>query len=390
MADDIIEQQAAPSGEQVQATEPTVQELIKEQMEFRLNGGQPPQEPINEIEKPNIEGTAAEPVAQEPAPFSFDVFKDRFGYEKPEDVLSEIEQLRALKENPATAAIKYENEQSEKLAKAFQAGKVDEVYNYLNEQRKLDTLTASEITKESADAIIKLGMQLKYKDLTESEIDYKFKKQFAIPKEPVQSDTEDDDEFEARKSEWKDRVAEIEMEKIIEAKLAKPELEAAKHKLVLPNIEAEVDEDYLQYKESLEKSATIDAETKEAYKSFKPKDIETKLNFKDEANKIEFEFQYEPDEEGFKQSLDLVMDTQKYFEKYKGQDGSPNRKQFLQDIYFIQNKEKIIMAAMNQAKNATLKSQLPDNSQGSFQRQSPQGTEPSELHKYMQAAGVVV
>jgi len=388
MADDIIEQQAAPSGEQVQATEPTVQELIKEQMDFRLNGGTPPQEPINEIEKPSIEGAAAEPVAQEPAPFSFDVFKDRFGYEKPEDVLSEIEQLRALKENPTPVSIKYENEQSEKLAKALQAGKVDEVYNYLNEQKKLEALTTSEITKDSADAIIKLGMQLKYKDLTESEIDYKFKKQFAIPKEPVLD--VDDDESVAAHNEWKDKVAEVEMEKIIEAKLAKPELEAAKHKLVLPNIEAEVDEDYLQYKESLEKSATIDAETKEAYKAFKPKDIETKLNFKDEANKIEFEFQYEPDEEGFRQSLDLVMDTQKYFEKYKGQDGSPNRKQFLQDIYFIQNKDKIIMAAMNQAKNATLKSQLPDNSQGSFQRQSPQGTEPSELHKYMQAAGVVV
>jgi len=42
MADDIIEQQTAPSGEQVQATEPTVQELIKEQMDFRLNGGTPP------------------------------------------------------------------------------------------------------------------------------------------------------------------------------------------------------------------------------------------------------------------------------------------------------------------------------------------------------------
>ncbi len=138
----------------------------------------------------------------------------------------------------------------------------------------------------------------------------------------------------------------------------------------------------------MEESAAIDAETKEAYKSFTPKDIETRINFNDEANKIAFEFHYEPEAEGFKQSLDLVTDTQKYFEKYKNSDGSPNRKQFLQDIYFIQNKEKIIMAAMNQAKNATLKAQLPDNSQGSFQRQQPQTGEPNELHKYMQAAGV--
>lgn len=388
MADDIQEQQQAETGTETQVSEPTVADQIKEQMEFRLNGGAPPQEQVQpEIEKPSIEGAAAEPVAQEPAPFSFDVLKDKFGYEKPEDVLSEIEQLRKFKANPTPAEIKYENEQSEKLAKALQGGKIDEVYEFLNQQRKLEALTTAEITKDNADDLIKLGMSLKYKDLSDAEINHKFKKQFAIPKEPVLDELDDDSV--AAHNEWKEKVAEIEMEKIIEAKLAKPELEAAKAKLVLPNIEAEVDEDYLQYKESLEKDAAMDAETKEAYKSFKPKDIETRVNFKDEANKIDFEFHYEPDEEGFKQSLDLVMDTQKYFEKYKGQDGSPNRKQFLQDIYFIQNKEKIIMAAMNQAKNATLKSQLPDNSQGSFQRQSPQGTEPNELHKYMQAAGVV-
>lgn len=384
MADDIIEQPT----EVQQPTETSPADIIKEQMEFRLNGTPPPQtEPQNQNEEPKIEGAAVEPVVNEPAPFSFDVLKEKYGYEKPEDVLSEIEELRNLKANPTVAEIKYENEQSEKIAKALQAGKVDEVLSYLNEQRELEALTSAEITKDNADKVIKLGMQIKYKDLSPAEIDYKFKRQFGLPKEPVLDELDEDSV--AAHNEWKERVAEIEMEKIIEAKLAKPELEAAKSKLVLPNIEAEVDEDYIQYKESLEKQSAIDAETKEAYKSFKPKDIETRVNFKDEANKIDFEFHYEPDEEGFKQSLDLVMDTQKYFEKYKGQDGSPNRKQFLQDIYFIQNKEKIIMAAMNQAKNATLKSQLPDNSQGSFQRQSPQGTEPNELHKYMQAAGVV-
>lgn len=388
MADNVIENQVEQPTEVQQTTEQTPADIIKEQMEFRLNGTPPPQtEPQNQNEEPKIEGAAVEPVVNEPAPFSFDVLKEKYGYEKPEDVLSEIEELRNLKANPTVAEIKYENEQSEKIAKALQAGKVDEVLSYLNEQRELEALTSAEITKDNADKVIKLGMQIKYKDLSPAEIDYKFKRQFGLPKEPVLDELDEDSV--AAHNEWKERVAEIEMEKIIEAKLAKPELEAAKSKLVLPNIEAEVDEDYIQYKESLEKQSAIDAETKEAYKSFKPKDIETRVNFKDEANKIDFEFHYEPDEEGFKQSLDLVMDTQKYFEKYKGQDGSPNRKQFLQDIYFIQNKEKIIMAAMNQAKNATLKSQLPDNSQGSFQRQSPQGTEPNELHKYMQAAGVV-
>ena len=49
--------------------------------------------------------------------------------------------------------------------------------------------------------------------------------------------------------------------RLLKLKVSKPELEAAKSKLVLPNIEAEVDEDYIQYKESLEKQIG-NAETK--------------------------------------------------------------------------------------------------------------------------------
>lgn len=370
------------------ATQPSVQEQIAEQMEFRLNGGKPPEQAAETTETKTTTETETTTTTEVPA-FQFQTFTEKYGWQSPEDAQREIEELRAFKANPVKEELKFENEKSQKIIKALQADKFDEVYEVLHEQRQLDRLTAAEVTKDTASEIIKLSMQIKYKveGLTEAEIEHKFKKQYGIPKEPVLD--EYDEDSVAAHNEWKDRVAEIEMEKIIDAKVAKRELEAAKSKIVLPDIAAEVDEDYLQYKESLEKSAAIDAETKEAYKSFKPKDIETKINFNDEANKIAFEFQYEPDEEGFKQSLDLVMDTQKYFEKYKGQDGSPNRKQFLQDIYFIQNKEKIIMAAMNQAKNATLKSQLPDNSQGSFQRQTPTGQEPSELHKYMQAAGVV-
>jgi len=386
MADELIDN-IQTGGEQQASAEPTVEAQIKEQMEFRLNGIVP--EAAVEQSVAQTEGTE-QAVTQTEAPvFQFQTFTEKYGWQSPDDAVKEIEELRALKANPTAAEIKYENEQSEKLAKALQAGKIDEVYGYLDEQRRLDRLTASEVTKETANDIIKLSMQLKYKDegLTAEDVEYKFGKMYKLPKEPP-LDPDDDESVEKHK-EWQETVSDIEAGKIIDAKIAKRELEAAKSKLVLPNIEAEIDQDYIQYKKDLEQSSAIDAETKEAYKSFTPKDIETRISFNDEANKIAFEFHYEPEAEGFAKSLDLVTDTQKYFEKYKNSDGSPNRKQFLQDIYFIQNKEKIIMAAMNQAKNATLKAQLPDNSQGSFQRQQPQTGEPNELHKYMQAAGVV-
>lgn len=273
------------------------------------------------------------------------------------------------------------------------AGKTDEVYEYLNEQRQLDRLTTAEVSKDTADEIIKLGMKLRYKDegLNETEIAYKFNKQYSIPKEPVELATETTEEFEQRHNDWKEQVADIEMSKIIDAKVAKRDLEAAKQKLVLPTVESSVDEGYIQYKKDLEESARIDEETKIAYKAFTPEAVEAKMNFNDEANKIAFEFQYKPTQEEFAQAVEMVTNPEKFWGMYKNSDGSPNRQKFLQDIQFLVSREKMTMEAMKQAKNATIKQMLlADNSQsGQFQRQPAQSGEPSEIHKLMQQAGVV-
>jgi hypothetical protein len=228
-------------------------------------------------------------------------------------------------------------------------------------------------------------MQIKYKDLSPAEIDYKFKKQFSLPKEPVQSLEESDEDFAERKSQWKEAVSDIEMDKILEAKLLKPELEAHKAKLVLPEIDKNVDEDYEAWKASQQKSQEINTQTIEAYKAFTPKTIETKVAFNDEANKINFEFQYEPAAEDFKKAVDIVSDfNNEFFKLFTNQDGTPDRQKFLRAINIAVNPEKVIMEAIKQSKNATLKAQLPDN--GGGQRQLPQTQEVSELDANMRMA----
>src|SRR5690606_7235792 len=99
-------------------------------------------------------------------PDVFAPFKEKFGYQSVEDALKEIEELRNLKEKPPVVDVEFENEQSEKLFKALREGKMNEVYQVLEQQQKLERLTSAEINKENADEIIKLGMQIKYKDLT--------------------------------------------------------------------------------------------------------------------------------------------------------------------------------------------------------------------------------
>jgi hypothetical protein len=368
MAEDIeVSEQSAE-----QAIAPNAE--IAEMMAISLNGGIPP-EPIAEVV----------PEQQEVVLPTFEILKERFSYESPDDAVREIEELRALKSQAvAQPAFKYENDFSEKIAKAINAGNVKEVRQFLEQQEQLDYLTTSDVTKDTAAEIIKLGMRIKYADLTQSEVDYKYNKQFAIPKEPVQTMDEMDEEFSIRKEEWKEKVADIEMNKIIEAKLAKPDLLNAKAQIKLPEVTTNIDEDYIQYKKMLEEQPNLDAELMAAYKSFTTKSIETKINFNDEANKIAFDFKYEPDSETFNKSVEMALDINKFWANFQKSDGTPDRQKFLDAIYFATNKERILMEAMKQAKNATVKSFLPDNSQGNVPRYSPQTQEISELDKQMQ------
>lgn len=354
---------------------------VRQLMDISLNGGIAPVKQEEQVIQQEQQQAIEQPS------FQFETFKEKFGFEKPEDIITEIEQLRVLKQKPPVADIEFADAKSENIFKALQGGKMDEVYNFLDEQRKLDRFTTGEVTEDSAAEIIKLGMALKYKDLTPAEINYKFNKQFQIPKEPVMTDMDDEDEFKLKHSDWKEQVNSVKMDMMIEAKFAKPELEAAKSKLTLPSIEQAVDPDYqnyLQFQKELEDVQKQDAAINEAIKTFTTKQLETKLNFKDEANKIDFDFQFEPDQESFAKAIEMVTDNSKYLDSFKNADGSFNHKALLEAVYFGKNKEKVIMAAINQGKNAAIKASLPDNSNGGLNRLAPQTQELSDFDKQMQ------
>lgn len=157
--------------------------------------------------------------------------KKNLGFDDWETAKSEIEKLRTEK-----TSSKYENEESEKIHKALLEGKNEEVYSFLEKQSKLNKLISSELNDKNAEDIVKLTMKSKYADLTDDEIEYKYKKQFALPKEPEQTYDETDEEFEGRKSDWEDKVKDVKMELMIEAKTSRSQLEKLKSELKLPNI----------------------------------------------------------------------------------------------------------------------------------------------------------
>jgi len=389
MADDIIVDQSAAQTD----TQAEFKSELAQQMAVALGGAMPN---TQQQAAPTAEEAAAAAQIQQAAPVDyFTPIKEKFGYQSHEDAIKEIEELRAFKAAPAAVEYEFENEQSKKLFEAWQKGKTNEVREYLQREYQIDQYLNADVTAESAADIVKLGMQLKYKDLSPAEIDYKFKKTFSVPPKPIQSVEEDESDYNQRLSTWQELANDKQMELLIEAKLAKPELSAAKSKLVFPEIDSNPDERYAQYLKMLEEQPKLEAEQAQrnaesiaAYKSFTPKTIETKLPFIDEPNKINFEFQYEPDPESFAQAVALTTDTETFFKSFYDKDGNPDRKAFLDALYFAKNKDKVILEAIKQGKNAAIKAMLPDNSGGIIRQLNTQTGEPSELDKAMAGAGI--
>lgn len=383
MADELIQQTAPETQVVEQQQQPDYTADLKAQMHIALNGGMPLAEPETVAETVQ---DAASVVVDASVSDPFGLFKEKFGYETPDAAIKEIEELRAFRAQPRAEVFNVPDEESAALARAIASGKKEDVWKLLDQEIRVERLLAADVTADIAADIVKMGMAIKYKDLTPAEVTYKFNKQYAMPPEPKQAFEEEDADFQQRVGEWKDKVADRHMELMIDAKLAKPELQNSKVKFTFPEIDTPVDEGYIQYKKVLEESAQRDERNKAAYQKLSPQEIETKLNFKDEANKIAFEFQYVPDADMFNKAVDIANDAEKYWGLFHNSDGTSNQRLFLESIMYAMDKSKVLLSAMNQTKNATIKAGLPDNNEGGLVRQIPQSQEPNELAQKMRAA----
>lgn len=383
MADELV-QQTAPDAQVVeQQQQPDYTADLKAQMHIALNGGMP----LAEAEAAADAAQALETtvVADATVNDPFGLFKEKFGYETPDAAIREIEELRAYRAQSRPNVFNVPDDETGAMARAISSGKKEDVWKLLDQEIRVERLLGAEVTNDVAADIVKMGMALKYKDLTPAELTYKFNKQYAMPPEPKQAFEEDDADFQQRVGAWKEQVADKQMELMIDAKLAKPELQNSKVKFTFPEIDTPVDEGYIQYKKMLEATAQRDERNKAAYQKLSPQEIETKLNFKDEANKIAFEFQYVPDADMFNKAVDIANDAEKYWGLFHNSDGTSNQRLFLESIMYAMDKSKVLLSAMNQTKNATIKAGLPDNNEGGLVRQIPQSQEPNELDQMMRA-----
>lgn len=348
-------------------------------------------------QKPTVETT------QEPKPIvdeSSDVIdedefiKTKLGFDNIDAAKAAIEELNKLKSGAKNEyEMNFANDMSKKFYEYVKEGKEDELFNFLSQKKKIESFTTSEINESNAADIIKFSMQQKYQDLSKDEIDYKFNKQYGIPKEPIQGVDELDSEFEFRKEAWQSEVNAIKKEMVIDAKLAKPEIDKLKYNLVLPDISK---------KETQQISNEPTQEELEAQKKYVGeylkqvsetlKDInELSLTVKDEEVEIPVTYSLSEDEKNnvakvLNEFAENNFDANALFRKrWLNSDNTLNIKQIAKDWIKLTTDDKVSQKFVNEAAQKRLaayiksKSNININETQNNSSFKPQGGEVKEF-----------
>lgn len=287
-----------------------------------------------------------------------DWLKREFEIDDPEILKQQIKEYRELKNKPPTPQeIKFADDQSKQVYELLVDGKIDAVVDIYSLKKKVNKILSAEVNKDTAADFIKLNMGLKYGDLTADEIEYKFNKEYGLPKEPKQLDSETDEDFLTRKSDWQDTVNDVIQNRVIDAKLAKPEIEKAKSQINLPQLTAKPVE---PSQESLAAAAEQARIQREGFINKLESDYVKFDGFtttvKDESVDIPVSFKAPDDAKvAIKERFKAGFDLNEFIDKrWSDENGNQKIDQLISDIYVLENLDKIISGIANNAANQRL------------------------------------
>ena len=281
-----------------------------------------------------------------------DEYAKAIGYESWEKLKEEVPQLKQFKET-APKPIEYANEESKKVHELLLAGKVKEVKAIYDLQEKLETV--DNLTPAEK---IKLHIEQTNKHYKKADIEDVFEERYTYPEKPVQGDLEDDDAFSQRQERYNASVEKINRRIERDSITAAEELSKLKQEIKLPDIPTTPNPELEEFEAYKANNAKVDENHKilvDSISKLSEKDISYQLNFNDEAKKVKFDISYQGEKDGVERAKASAADYLGFItENYYKEDGSPLVDKLTSDIYFLQNRDKIMTEAINQAVNETL------------------------------------
>lgn len=294
-----------------------------------------------------------QPEEQQPQPPSVDYdsfVKETFGFDSVEAAKEQFEKLKPV----------LENEVSKTLYQAIKAGKEEDVFNIIQEQKKFNQLLEGDVDESKASEIIKRSYKSKFSDLTDDEIDLLMSEKYKAPTKPEKGDFEDDEEYAGKVKSWQKEFDNYNKKLIIDAKIAKPELAKLKEEIKLPDVEfnangSEKDSEELKKaRELYEQSLNSD------YKAFDGFSV----TIKDGEKETPITFSVSDEEKGqLKEMLSDFNPDEFLYKRWFSEEGKPLVKQMMADVYLLQNQAKILQKIGNEAASQRQLQQIRESGQ---------------------------
>ena len=297
--------------------------------------------------------------------------KERFGYDSVEEAEQEF---KKLKEQPS---FEFKDDLSRTLFDAIKEGKADDVYEILNQQKKLERLTTGDLNIDLASEIVKTNIKNKHKGLSDDDVDLLYYDQFYVPLKPEQGFDEADEDYAVKVKQWESQADYIQRKLMIEAKVIRPTLENLKSEIKLPDIynEAGKEAEFQEEFEIMQQARSIYEKTLDSdFQSFSGFNV----SVKDEDVEIPISFNVAEDERLAMKNDLTDFDSDSYFEgRWFTKDGKPNVQQIMADKYLLENREKIFSKIANEAASQRLLAHLKKNGNINInQSPTPQGAKP--------------
>lgn len=286
---------------------------------------------------------------------------------------TEAEQLRQKTQTPAER--KFANEESKRLAEAWEAGETDKVFDYLNTQRQLKK--AGDMA--AADAI-KLHLQQTNPHFKPEDVEDVFEERYSVPKKPVQKTDEDVEDFNERMTEYSTRVAKVARAIERDGVTAKQDLAKRIAELVPPEIPKRVSEAKGPTQEELDGRKTFIDNFVKAL----PKELENfkgfTTTFKDEVVELPITYGVAPEEvKAYQTKLESLasvnLDTNSIFtQRWVNKDGTVNSGKAAAELYILDNWEKILQKVANESGTQRMNHQIKLNSNIKVDGKTPVAT----------------
>ena len=306
--------------------------------------------------------------------------KNTFGWDSAEAGKAELARLRALEKQPVTFA----NPESERLFNLIKEGKEAEVYGILDKKVKLSK--AAEMEAKSA---IALHLQITKPHYTAQDIEDVLEETYPTPAKPKQDADEKPEEFEARTAEWTAAMDKINRRITRDSLAAKEELKKLQSELVLPDINrVDPTQAAAQIQQELDAK-----QSRERYLAAVESDFNKvtgfKSTYKDKEVEIPLAYDVTPEEKiAYKEKIKAI-DLREYFgPRWFNENGSPKVEEIINDLYFLENREKVIQKFVNDAGNKRMDAYLKGKKNISLDGKQQEGTfNPSGKEQTEEALG---